>query len=91
MVTRAIMAALETSSITPLEVGQSLNAFFVNVTECKAPAAAASFYPFPTYSHINRLLIYCPRIEIQFPRNWFQKDRHVIGLDDTHPHLVRYE
>lgn len=91
MVTRAIMAALETSSVTLLEVGQSPNAFFVNVTKCKAPGAAASFYPFPTYSHIKRLLIYCSRIEIQFPRNWFRKDRQVIGLGDTHPHLGRAE
>lgn len=56
-----IMAALQTGSIIPalLEVGQSLNAFFVNVTKCKASASAALLYPFPTYSHINLPLIYC--------------------------------
>lgn len=59
--TTTIMAALETSSIIPalLEVGQSPNAFFVNVTKCKATASAALLYPFPTHSHINLLLIYC--------------------------------
>lgn len=61
VMTATIMAALETSSIilALLEVGQSLNAFFVNVTKCKATAAAALLYPFPTHSHINLPLIYC--------------------------------
>lgn len=61
MMTTAIMAALETSSIIAalFEVGQSPNAFFVDVTKCKATAAAALLYPFPTHSHINLLLIYC--------------------------------
>lgn len=61
MVTTTIMAVLQTSSTIParLEVGQSTNAFFVNVTKCKATAAAAALlYPFPTHNHIN-LLIYC--------------------------------
>lgn len=59
--TTAIMLALETSSISRslLEVGQSPNAVFVNVTKCKATATAALLYPFPTHSHINFLLIYC--------------------------------
>lgn len=76
VVTTTIMAALETSSISPalLEVGQSTNAFFVNVTKCKATAAAALLYPFPTHGHTNRLLVYCSTVEIQFPRNWFRKD-----------------
>lgn len=41
--TVTIMAALETRNIILplLEVGQSRNAFFVNVTKCKATAAAA--------------------------------------------------
>lgn len=76
VVTTTIMAALETRSISPAlpEVGQSTNAFFVNVTKCKVTAAAALLYPFLTHRHINRLLVYCPTIEIQFPRNWFLKD-----------------
>lgn len=59
--TTTIMAALETSSIITalLEVGQSRNAFFVDVTKCKATAAAALLYPFPTHIPINLLLIYC--------------------------------
>lgn len=48
--TTAIMLALETRSIilSPLEVGQSPNAFFVDVTKCKAAATALPCYtPFP--------------------------------------------
>lgn len=73
VVTTTMMAALETSSISPvlLEVGQSTNAFFVNVTKCEATAAAALLHPFLTHRHINRRFVYCPTIEIQFPRNWF--------------------
>lgn len=43
MMTVTIMAVLETSNIIlfVLKVGQSPNAFFVNVTKCKATAAAA--------------------------------------------------
>lgn len=43
--TATIMAALETSSASPglLEVGQSPNAVFVNVTKCKATGATAFF------------------------------------------------
>lgn len=65
------MAALETSSATsaPLEVGQSPNAFFVNVTQCKATAAAAAalLCPVPTHSHINCLLICCSTSKNSIP------------------------
>lgn len=55
------MAALGTSNIILFvpKVGQSPNAAFVNVTKCKAMAAAALLWPFPTQTHINLLLIYC--------------------------------
>lgn len=62
MLTVTIMVPLETRNIILplLEVGQSPNAVFVNVTKCKATAAAAALLqPFPTQSHINLLFIYC--------------------------------
>lgn len=91
------MAALETSSIIPalLEVGQSPNAFFVNVTKCKATATAALLYPFPTHSHIN-LLLHLPLTRLKFnsPETGSKKTlqvRQVIGLGNTHPHLGQAE
>lgn len=47
--TATTVAVLESGSIiqAPLEVGHSPNAFFVNVTKCKATATAALLYPFP--------------------------------------------
>lgn len=58
-VTKTIRTALEASCIILglLEMGQSLNAFIVNVTKCKATAAVL-LQPFPTHGHINLLLIY---------------------------------
>lgn len=67
MMTVTIMAVLGTSIILSLlEMGQTPNACFVNVTKCKATAAAALLYPFPTHSHIN-LLIYGTRLKFNSP------------------------
>lgn len=52
-----------------LEVGQSPNAFFVNVTKCEA-AAAASLYPLFSHAQTHKSPPHLPRgsIEIQFPQ-----------------------
>ena len=54
------MSALETSSIilSLLEVGQSPNNIFVNVTKCEETVSAVLLCPFPTHSHINLPFIY---------------------------------
>lgn len=71
------MAALETSSIIPvlLEVGQSPNAFFVNVTKCKPTAAAALLYPFShAQPHKSPPHLLFTRLKSNSPGNGFQKD-----------------
>lgn len=71
------MAALETSSIIPvlLEVGQSPNAFFVNVTKCKPTAAAALLYPFShAQPHKSPPHLLFTRLKFDSPGNGFQKD-----------------
>lgn len=72
----AKMKGTATATITaalvqrPLEVGQSPNAFFVNVTKCEASAAAASLYPLFSHAQTHKspphLLL--GSIEIQFPQ-----------------------
>lgn len=77
MMKTTIMAALETRSIIPvlLEVGQSPNAFFVNVTKCKATAAAALLYSFShAQPHKSPPHLLFTRLKFNSPGNGFQKD-----------------
>lgn len=84
--TATIMAALETSSVRPaLEVGQSPNAFFVNVTKCKATATTDLLCPIPTHSHINCLLICCPTNKNSIPQKLLPND----GLGGVPQYLSR--
>lgn len=81
------MAALETSSVRPalLEVGQSPNAFFVNVTKCKATATTDLLCPIPTHSHINCLLICCSTNKNSIPQKLLPND----GLGSVPQYLSR--
>lgn len=85
--TGTIMAALETSSVRPalLEVGQSPNAFFVNVTKCKATATTDLLCPIPTHSHINCLLICCSTNKNSIPQKLLPND----GLGSVPQYLSR--